>query len=126
MADHSIGKFGLLFYNPGNPEFPTLPDGIDSLHIIEIGRAPGLQIPSPLPDVPSGKHSANKEDNFADWYLNGIWRQPNPVDFGNITAAKQRTVTVHNTYRTSVQLTAIDVSNIVGLSVISPTLACGS
>jgi len=122
MADHSVGRFALLHYDPGNPEFPTLPDGIDSLHIIEIGRAPGLSIRAPIPDVLQGKHSATGGTGYADWYLNGIWRQPDPVDFGNITATKQRTVILTNTSRSSVSLTAIDVSAITGLSVVSPGL----
>lgn len=123
MADHSSARFGVLHYDPGNPEFPTLPDGIDSLHIIEIGRSPGLAIREPVPDVGLPTHSAAPgAKGFADWFLDGFWRQPDPVDFGNITATKQRQVTIHNTSRSTVSLTAIDVSAIVGLSVISPGL----
>lgn len=122
MADHSSANFGILRFDPGNPEFPTLPDGVDSLHIIDYGRAPGLNIPRPLPDEQLEKKSANAAEKFEDWYLGGVWRQPDPVDFGNITAAKQRTVTLTNTNRSSVSLTAIDVSAITGLSVISPGL----
>lgn len=122
MADHSTGNFGLLRHEPGNPEFPTLPDGIDSLHIVDFGNAPGLIISRPFPDELLEKNSANTANKFEDWYLNGIWRQPDPVDFGNITATKQRSVTLTNTGRASVELTAIDVSAITGLAVVSPGL----
>lgn len=121
MADHSSARFGLLRFEPGNPEFPTLPDGIDSLHIIEIGRVPGLQIPA-LPEQILEKHSAPAAAKFTDWFLDGIWRQPDPIDFGNVTASKQRQMTIHNTSRSSIQLTAIDLSALSGVTAIAPGL----
>lgn len=125
MAEHSAGRFELLRYDPGNPEFPTLPDGVDSLHVIEIGRAPALEIPRPIPDELLERNSAPDTEGFADWFLDGIWRQPNPVDFGNITAAKQRLVTVHNTSRSAVTLTAVDLTAVSGVSLVSPGLPIG-
>lgn len=119
MADHSAAGFSVLRIEPGNPEFPTLPDGVDSLHIIEIGRTPGLEIPRQVIET-LDKHSADDSQGYTDWFTDGIWRKPNPVDFGNITAAKVRQVTLHNTFRQAVSLTAIDVSAIGGLSVTSP------
>lgn len=121
MSDHSNARFELLRYDPGNPEFPTLPDGIDSLHLIDYAQAPNLVFKTPTTNILE-RHAANGPDGYADWYLNGIWRQPVPVEFGNITAPKQRTLTVTNSFRTTRQLTAVDVSAISGLTLLSPGL----
>lgn len=122
MADHSSARFGLLRHEPGNPEFPTLPDGIDSLHIIEIGRVPGLEDPR-IPEQILEKHSGQgTAGGFSDWFLDGIWRQPDPIDFGNVTASKQRQMTIHNTSRSSIQLTAIDLSALSGVTAVAPGL----
>lgn len=120
MADHGATRFGIVYWEPTNPEFPVLPDGVISGHPIEFATTPGLRRPRTIIDVIDTRSATDSA--FTDWFLDGIWRTPNPVDFGNITAAKQRTVTIHNTHRTAVSLTAIDVGAITGLSVISPGL----
>jgi hypothetical protein len=123
MANHSLARFGVLHYDPGNPEFPTLPDGVDSLHIINYGSSASLALSSPVPDDVLKRNSAAPgPKGFADWFLDGVWRQPNPVDFGNITAAKQREITLHNSGRTAVTLTAIDVSAVSGVTAVAPGL----
>lgn len=123
MADHSSARFSLLRWDAGNPEFPVLPDGIDSLHIIEIGRVPGLIDKQPLPENRLVIHSTQgTARGFSDWFLDGIWRQPDPIDYGNVTAAKQREMTIHNTSRNSIQLTAIDLSALSGVTAIAPGL----
>lgn len=120
MADHGATSFGIIYWEPANPEFPVLPDGVISGHPILFVTTPGLRDPRAIIDELE-KYRAT-DSSFTDWFLDGIWRTPNPVDFGNITASKQRTVTIHNTGRAAVSMTAIDVSLIPGLSVISPGL----
>ncbi len=121
MSDHSSARFSLLFYQPGNPEFPTLPDGVDSLHIGAWGRAGSLSFRSPVENTQE-KASAQADVGYSDWYTNGIWRVPAPIDFGTITATKQRTLTITNTFRQAVTLTAVDLSAVTGLSLVSPGL----
>lgn len=121
MAILGTAGFSPLRYEPGNPEFPVLPDGILSLHIIDYASVPGFRAPLPVTNTYE-KFAADNQEAYGDWYLDGIWRKPNPVDFGNITAAKQRQVTLHNSHKTSRSVTAVDMSAIGGLTLISPGL----
>ena len=118
MADKGAFSFGVLEFAPGNPQFPVLPTGPLQGTLVVYPTAAGLATPKPLIDT-IDERSATRKDLFADWYLGTTWVSPVPVDFGNITATKTRQVTLHNTRRVSVDLTAIDVSAIPGLSVIS-------
>jgi hypothetical protein len=120
VADHGATRFGIVFYEPTNPEFPVLPDGVVSGHPILFVTTPGLREPRTIIDEIETRRATDSA--FHDWFLDGIWRTPNPVDFGNITASKQRTVTIHNTHRTDQSLTTIDLGGITGLSVLSPGL----
>lgn len=119
MADHSAARFGILYYEPGNPEFPTLPDGIPTPHVVDYGRAPGFSFAQV--QAPEIGFSADDSD-VAGWFFDGIWRSPNPVLFGTITQTKTRIVTVHNTFRTPIVLTAVDVSAVSGVTLTSPGL----
>lgn len=121
MADFGAARLLPLYHTPGNPEFPVLPDGVTSIHLLEVGKVPGLRDRADVDEI-LAKFRSSGPGRFSDWYTDQIWRSPNPVDFGNITAPKTRFVTLTNTNRTSVQLTAVDVSAIPGLSVISPGL----
>lgn len=121
MAIRSTGRFGFLRYEPGNPEFPTLPDGLLSGHPINVAKAAGLTFRGPQIEILE-KKSVNDIGRYGEWFFDGVWRSPNPVDFGNITSAKQRVVDVHNSFRTSITITAIDVSAVSGVTVDSPAL----
>lgn len=121
MAEFGAASFRHIFSEPGNPEFPVLPDGIQSGHVIIFGVGAGLSARGPISDE-LRQGAVTGGEGFFDFFLDGIWRSPNPVNFGNITAAKRRIVTLHNTNRTSVTLTAVDIAAIAGLSLISPVL----
>ncbi len=118
MADKGAFSLGVLEFSPGNPQFPVLPTGPLQGTIDDAFDAASLTFARGTVIV-LDERSATKKDLFADWYLGTTWVSPVPVEFGNITATKTRDVILHNTRRASVQLTAIDVSAIPGLSVIS-------
>ena len=125
MAQGAAGNFQVITHLPGNPQLPVLPNpadpktGLDDPFAI-LASITQLQFPdSVLAVLGAGPGVAN---GFAQVYLNGIGGTPNPVDFGNITANKQLTVTVHNTYRFPVSITAVDVSAVSGVTVLSPGL----
>jgi hypothetical protein len=118
MADKGAFSLGVLEYSPGNPQFPVLPTGPLQGTVDNFYSAASLTFEKGVV-VTLAERSATKKDLFADWYLGTTWVSPVPVDFGNITATKTRQVILHNTRRASVQLTAIDVSAIPGLTVIS-------
>jgi hypothetical protein len=122
VSDASNARFEILRFEPGNPEFPTLPDGLTSLHILPIGQVPGLTFKQPIDNVLRVKGAAGATRGFKGFYLEGIWRVPSPVEFGNITAPKQRTVEMTNTFETTKTLTAVDVSPISGMVLVSPAL----
>lgn len=121
MADKGAFSFGVLEYSPGNPQFPVLPTGPLQGTRAEFFKAPGLTKERGAVIVLE-EYSAPGNMAFAEWYVGTTWVSPVPVEFGNITATKEREVTLHNTRRAAVQLTAIDVSAIPGLSVLSPGL----
>jgi len=119
MADKGAFSFGVLEFAPGNPEFPVLPTGPPQGTLDIFYHAASLTFERAVV-LTLAERSATPADLFADWFLGTTWVSPVPVTFGNITATKTRDVILHNTRRSSVQLTAIDVSAIAGLSVISP------
>ncbi len=125
MATGAAAPFQRFAHTPGNPQLPVLPDpaadktGLDDPFLngasVEVARFDErvLEVLGAGPGVANG---------FAQFYLDGIGGTPNPVDFGNITAAKQRIVTVHNTHRFAVSITALDLSAISGVTLLSPGL----
>ena len=121
MADKGAFSLGVLEFSPGNPQFPVLPTGPLQGTIDDAFDAASLTFARGTV-ITLAERSATKKDLFADWYLGTTWVSPVPVEFGNITATKTRQVILHNTRRASVQLTAIDVSAIPGLSVISAVM----
>ena len=118
MADKGAFSLGVLVFSPGNPQFPVLPTGPLEGTLDIFYSAASLTFEKGTV-VTLAERSATPADLFADWFLGTAWVSPVPVEFGNITATKTRQVILHNTRRTSVQLTAIDVSAIPGLAVIS-------
>ena len=118
MADKGAFSLGVLEFSPGNPQFPVLPTGPLQGTLDIFYSAASLTFERGTV-VTLAERSATKKNLFADWYLDTTWVSPVPVEFGNITATKTRQVILHNTRRSSVNLTAIDVSAIPGLTVIS-------
>ncbi len=118
MADKGAFSLGVLEFSPGNPQFPVLPTGPLQGTLDNFYSAASLTFEKGTV-VTLAERSATPKDLFAGWFLGTTWVSPVPVEFGNITATKTRQVILHNTRRSSVQLTAIDVSAIPGLSVIS-------
>ena len=118
MADKGAFSLGVLEFSPGNPQFPVLPTGPleGTLDIFYSAASLTFEKGAVLT---LAERSASPADLFADWFVGTTWVSPVPVEFGNITATKQRQVTLHNTRRTAVSLTAVDVSAIPGLSVVS-------
>lgn len=122
MADKGAFSFGILEYSPGNSQFPTLPTGALQGTLPAVFSAASLTTARGVVIVLEEYSAPGIANNFADWYLRTTWFSPVPVEFGNITTTKTRVVTLHNTQRFSVDLTAIDVSAIPGLTVLSPPL----
>lgn len=126
MATAAASNFQALYHSPGNPQLPTLPapgdpkDGFLPGPITIAGVTGGAREPEVVLEV----HAAgpNLARGFAQTYLNRVGATPVPMDFGSITAEKNRTITFHNTNRTSVTLNSIDLSNIPELSTVSPGL----
>ena len=125
MAQGAAGPFRALVHAPGNPQLPVLPGPLDPKTGLADPFTSGAGINAPrfessyLEVLAGGPNIAR---GFAQTWLNGIGGAPNPVDFGDITAAKQRTVGVHNTYRNPVTVTAVDVSGVSGVTMLSPGL----
>lgn len=118
-------SFPLFGTTPGNPQLPVIPgpaepkDGLESLFVdgasITARRFPQnyLEVLGAGPGVAGG---------FAQTWLNGLTLSPNPLDYGNITADKTLSVTIHNTFRTPCTVTAVDVSQVSGVTLDSPGL----
>ena len=125
MAQGAAGRIVPLYHAPGNPQLPVLPGPNDPKTGLDDPFVTGASINAPRFDqkflgVLAAAPGVAK--GFAQVYLNGIGGTPNPVDFGNITASKQRIVTAHNTFRTPVTISAVDVSALSGVTLLSPGL----
>ena len=125
MAQGAASPFQPLFNTPGNPQLPTLPDPSDpKVGDTRLFARPAAitqqQFPQVVLQVFAGAPGPAR--GFAQVYLNGIGGTPSPVDFGNITAAKTREVTVHNTHRFAVEIQSVDVSTVSGVTVLTPGL----
>lgn len=121
MADKGAFSFGFLEYSPGNPQFPVLPTGPLQGTIGDLFDAASLTTERGVV-ITLEEYSAPTANVFSETYFGTTWVSPVPVAFGNITATKTREVTLHNTQRFAVQLTAIDVAAIPGLTVLTPGL----
>jgi len=121
MADKGAFSFGVLEYSPGNPEFPDLPTGAVEGTIAEAFLAASLTTERGVVIILE-EYSAPAFGRFGQTYFETTWVSPVPIEFGNITTTKTREVTLHNTQRFAVQLTAVDVSAIPGLTVLTPGL----
>jgi hypothetical protein len=116
MAVRSTGGFGLLRYEPGNPQFPTLPDGIQVPHVLTMGRSAGLAARAPVKTGRIlGSTPANDSQRFAGWQTETTWVNPTIVDFGVIPSPVQRTVSLYNARSTPVEVTALSLPSGVTL-----------
>lgn len=129
MAQGAASPFQRLFHAPGNPQLPTLPNASDPKegllpvipkHAIATGGINAPRFPETYLSQAAGAPGVAR--GFAQFYLNGIGGTPNPVEFGDITATKTRTVTVHNTYRDPVTISNVDTSGLglSGVTLLSP------
>ncbi len=124
MARRSSITLEPLRYEPGNPEFPTLPDGVPSLEIVDLFNVASLSLRLPVPPViRPQRYSATPNDDevrLGGWYTNKTWVVPSVTDFGVIPAQVQRTITLTNTRRDPVTVTAIDIPAAAGVTLLSP------
>lgn len=126
MARLSTARFVALRYEPGNPLFPTLPDGVQVPHVGAwgTGASQGFkQPPGANPGVVSRRFAVTPNlDNqrFAGWQDLTTWINPALVDFGIIPVPVQRTVTLYNARPFSIDVTAITLP--AGVTLISPAL----
>lgn len=122
MAVRATAGFGILRYEPGNPEFPTLPDGVIVPHFIALDRTAGfrggrvVEKNRVFAAAPDGDHQ-----RYAAWQTDTTWIQPAVIDFGVITAPIQRRISLYNARFTSVDVTAVDFGT-TGVSLVTPTL----
>ncbi len=125
MADGAASPFQRIAHTPGNPELPTLPapgDPVDGL-ATPFGNIAGVTFGVPQVNIlPIGGAGPGVARGFAQFYLDELGAFPDPVDFKNITANKERTITLHNTNRFTVDVSAVDLSALSGVSLISPGL----
>ncbi len=118
MANVGGTTLGFLFHEPGNPAFPTgLPLPSDPFTIVapinlQLVAAIGRAAPTRAPVV--GATSTG----MLNWFIDKIWVNPVPVDFGSIIGSSVRQVSIFSSFDTESQtLSNIDFTNIgVGVS----------
>lgn len=125
MAQGAAGIWQRLYTAPGNPQLPVLPNPADPKDgladpFATVGSITQVRFAETVLEVLGAGPGIAK--GFAQTYLNGLGGTPNPIDFGNITATKQAIVTAHNTYRFPVNITAVDVSLVSGVTLLAPGL----
>jgi hypothetical protein len=125
MATGAAAPWSLIYHAPGNPQLPTLPNPSDPKEGIAdgFGYVAGVRSPRVASNVlPRLSAAPGDALGFALTWLNGIGANLQTLDFGNITAPKQLSLTIHNTNRFAVDVTAIDLSAVSGVTLISPAL----
>jgi len=125
MATGAAGRFRVLTHAPGNPQLPVLPNPADPKTGLDDPFVSGAAITArryPLQVLEVLGAGPGYARGFAQTFFNGVGADVQTLDFGNITAPKQATITLHNTYRFDVDLTAIDLSGVSGVTLISPGL----
>jgi hypothetical protein len=114
MATFGAAVMTPLYYAPGNPLFPILPDidapvGLRALGAPRIARKLARRTIGGR--VGSGIIHGTCPDQFSAWYKGQWWITPNPLDFGNIISEKTLNVTILSTFFDGVHtLNDIDVS----------------
>ena len=125
MTIRAHAGFGILRFEPGNPEFPTLPDGVIVPHVLTYPDNGGSRH---YPNANRGYHTrhvkasapGNDRQRFAGWQTETTWVNPAVVDFGVIPSPVQRTVSLYNARSTPVEVTALSLPT--GVTLISPSL----
>lgn len=125
MSVRAAASFAIVRYDPGNPEFPTLPDGVIVPHVLPVGTGGGDLRARKGVDVPlqvrvMASAPADDEQRFAGWQTETTWVNPSIIDFGVIPSPVQRTVSLYNARTTPVEVTALSLPT--GVSLISPAL----
>lgn len=121
MTVRGAARFFYLRTEPGNPEFPTLPDGVRVAHVTVFGAGSGHTY-SQATKRRQRFRQAPRDDaqRFAGWQDLTTWVKPGTVDFGIIPVAVQRTVSLYNARPSQITLTAISLP--AGVTVASPGL----
>lgn len=122
MARRAAGGFGILRHEPGNPEFPTLPDGVKTIHFIELdGAAARAARGNPVVVRKWSGAPGRDEQRFAGWHTDTTWVNPTTVDFGVIPSPVQRTLSLYNARFEAIEVTALSLP--AGVSIVgSPSL----
>jgi hypothetical protein len=107
MARRASAGFGILRYEPGNPEFPTLPDGVKVPHFVELDRVAGFRAHTITTRRRYANAPANDSQRFAGWQTDTTWVNPTIIDFGTIPSPIQRTVSLYNARFEPVTVTAL-------------------
>lgn len=122
MAIRAAARFGFLRYDPGNPQFPALPDGVIIGHPVKVGHDGGgskvhegvvkgtVFASAPGPDV----------QRYGGWLTETTWINPTVIDFGVIPSPVRRTVNLYNARSITVDVTALNLPT--GMTLISPAL----
>ena len=121
MAIRATGGFGILRYEPGNPEFPTLPDGLQIGHPIDLSRVGGFRASAVTKARVKAAAPGNDRQRFGAWQTDTSWIQPAVIDFGVITSPIQRRISLYNARFASVDVTAF-AAGTTGVSLVSPAL----
>lgn len=124
MTTRSTAPGRFLRSDPGNPLFPTLPDGVQVGHDLGLHGASGGLVDrarEPDSDLPIFSAAPLEGSRFAAWYTGGTWITPRTLNFGVIPSPVQLELVLHNTRRTSIEVTALDLPT--GVVLISPSLS---
>ena len=121
MAIRANSTFSLLRYDPGNPQFPTLPDGVPTPHVHDWGALSGKAARATTTTKRKFTAIPNADSQrMAGWQTDTTWVNPTVVDFGVIPSAVQRTVTLYNARFEAIEVTALSLPS--GVTLVDPTL----
>ena len=125
MTIRSTGGFVILRFDPGNPQFPVLPDGVAVPHILTYPEGGGNRryanaTRGYYTDHVRASAPANDRQRFAGWQTDTTWVNPAIVNFGVIPSPVRRTVSLYNARSTPIEVTALTLPT--GVTLISPSL----
>jgi hypothetical protein len=124
MTIRATAGFNFLRYDPGNSEFPTLPDGVIVPHVLDYQTGGGdkrtRQAYSSRTKFIATSAPANDSQRYAGWQTETTWINPATVDFGVIPSPVQRTVSLYNARSVPIEVTALSLPT--GVTLVSPSL----
>jgi hypothetical protein len=124
MTIRATAGLNFVRYDPGNPEFPTLPDGVIVPHVLDYQTGGGdkrtRQAYSSRTKFIAASAPANDSQRYAGWQTETTWINPTVVDFGVIPTPVQRTVSLYNARTVSIEVTALSLPT--GVTLLSPSL----